>query len=225
MYKLFTTHWHRRLARTALAASLFALGACSDRAAGPAITEVRGVDAFHSIDLRGAADLEIAAGAATSLAITADAATLKNTTTTVRNGLLVIDIRTDWLGLRSSGKVTVRLATPILNSLSVHGAGNVRVNGISGTGLALALQGAGNVEAAGATDALNARINGAGNMDLSRLIAGDATVAVNGAGKLQVHATGSLEAQVNGVGSISYAGPPQRLDTRINGVGSITPAR
>lgn len=47
---------------------------------------------------------------------------------------------------------------------------------------------------------------------------------VNGAGQMDVLATRRLEAQLNGVGSIVYAGNPPELVTTINGVGSISPA-
>jgi hypothetical protein len=85
------------------------------------------------------------------------------------------------------------------------------------------LSGAGEVTATGAVQSLNARINGAGNMDLSKLSAVDATVYVNGAGELTVNVTGSLEAELNGVGNIRYAGNPQKVEPQINGVGHIGP--
>ena len=66
-------------------------------------------------------------------------------------------------------------------------------------------------------------MNGAGDMDLSRLESTDATVVVNGAGSMDVNATGTLVATVNGVGSIDYYGKPAGLTTTINGVGSISP--
>ena len=48
---------------------------------------------------------------------------------------------------------------------------------------------------------------------------------MNGAGRLLVHATHSLDAKLNGVGSIRYVGEPVSLRTEINGVGSISGAK
>jgi hypothetical protein len=106
----------------------------------------------------------------------------------------------------------------------MNGAGNIGITGIHGQAVSIALQGAGNLVASGQTATLNARLNGAGNIDLSRLISGDATVAVNGAGNLTAHVTGSLQAEVNGVGSITYAGKPRQVESNINGVGRIVAA-
>jgi hypothetical protein len=99
----------------------------------------------------------------------------------------------------------------------------VSINGLNGGGLAVVLSGAGSLEGSGRVDKLSARVNGAGSIDLARLEAGDAEVAVNGTGSIEVQASGQLDAAVNGVGSIRYAGKPAQVNTSINGVGSIQP--
>jgi hypothetical protein len=70
-------------------------------------------------------------------------------------------------------------------------------------------------------DRLRAVLNGAGSLELANLHAVDAVVVANGAGSIRVHATGNLDASVNGVGSIRYAGGPTQVRTAISGVGSI----
>jgi len=60
-------------------------------------------------------------------------------------------------------------------------------------------------------------------MDFARVVTRDVTATANGAGNLDVSATGRLVATVNGVGSINYAGKPAQVETAINGVGSISP--
>lgn len=210
-----------RIAPALLLAAL-ALAACSERG-GSARTEQRGVDAFHSVDLRGAADIRVTVGPATSLTVTASDATLEKLRTPVQNGMLVIELDDGWSWFGGRGPVSIDISLPVLNAFAVNGAGKIRIHGVQGEALALVLQGAGELEADGMVRALNARINGAGNMNLARLVSTDATLAVNGAGNLDAHVTGSLEAEVNGVGTIRYAGPPQKVESRINGIGSIAP--
>jgi hypothetical protein len=210
--------------RALLVAALALLAGCGAKLDGKAVTQQRGVDAFHSIDLRGAADVSVTVGGATSVSLTAGEQTLQDITTQVQNGVLVIDSKPGWRWFGDGGKLEVRIATPLLNALAVNGAGNVTIDGVHGDALALALQGAGNLTATGQTAALNARINGAGNMDLTQLAARDASVVVNGTGRLAANVSGSLQAEVNGVGSITYTGNPQKVESEINGVGSIAPA-
>jgi spore coat protein U-like protein len=86
------------------------------------------------------------------------------------------------------------------------------------------MAGAGSLSATGRVDKLDARIDGAGSVELDKLAAVDAEVSVNGAGSLSVCASGNLNATVNGVGSITYSCNPQKTVTSLHGVGSIEPA-
>ena len=221
MYRMFTT---RSLSVAAAVALTALLAACSGGGpAGPTTSEQRQVADFHAIELRGAADLTVAVGSATSLTITADATTLGKLKTEVHDGKLVIDHQSGWSFLSGSG-VKMQLTTPQLDALTINGAGDINITGVKGPKLDLQLNGASNLKASGATEDLDANLSGAGDVDLSQLNARNAKVSVNGAGNLKVLATGALDATVNGVGSISYAGNPQPVKTQINGVGSIKPA-
>ena len=195
----------------------------SDGSTGPLQTEQRQVGEFHQVELRGAGDLTVAVGPATSLTITADPELLRNLKTEVRDGRLIIDHERGWSWFRSS-TLKIELSTPMLDALAINGAGDTAITGVKGEQLALEVNGAGDLTASGETGTLDAHIKGAGDMDLLQLAARDARVSINGAGDLRVRARGALEATINGAGSISYAGSPQQVKTKINGAGSIRPA-
>lgn len=220
--RMSTTRLRKTLATALLLA--FAVSGCGSREDGPATSEQRGVDAFHSVELRGTATVEIVAGEPGSLRLTAGPATLREVTTTVRNGLLVIEHETKWFRFGNHDNLKLRIATPTLNAFSLSGAGDVDIDAGKGDALAIVLSGAGEIRARGERQSLNARINGAGSIDLSKLSAVDASLYVNGAGNLTALVTGSLQAEVNGVGNIRYAGNPPKVAPTINGVGSIKPA-
>ncbi len=217
MYKTFIT---RSLELTAM---LALLSACTS-GGGPVTTQQREVGSFHAVEVRGAANLVVDVGPAPSLSATSDATTLGALRSKIEDGRLVVEHDRHWSWFRGGPGLEVHLTTPSLDSLVMNGAGSVTINSVAGTALELLLDGAGNMRASGNIDRLTAHLNGAGNMDLSGLAAGEADVSVNGAGKLEVRATGSLTAVVNGVGNISYAGHPHPVKTQINGVGSIKPA-
>ncbi|MEP7313212.1 MAG: head GIN domain-containing protein [Pseudomonadota bacterium] len=200
-----------------------ALAACTNAGdSGPAVAQERGVDAFHSIELRGAATLDVLVGAQQSVVVEASADTQQRVSTAVRNGKLTVDHKGGgWLWQPPPGELKLRITLPKLNSLTLNGAGKITVNGLDGGATSIVMSGAGEIEASGRLDTLTARINGAGSADLSRVQATDAEVVVNGAGSLSVNATGQLDAKLNGVGSITYEGTPRVLNSAINGVGSI----
>ncbi|MFM1885490.1 MAG: hypothetical protein RL026_647 [Pseudomonadota bacterium] len=213
------------LSTTLPLALLGLLSACGSEPPGPPQLQERGLDAFHSIDLRGVGTVDVLVGPRQTVVLNAPAKVLEAVTTTVVNGNLVIDTEglRGWSTGQSAGSLELRITMPELKSLAVNGAGRVSLSGLRGGAVTMVVSGAGDVEAGGTLDTVTARLNGAGRMDLSRLVAGVAEVQVNGAGKMDVHATRRLEATLNGVGSIDYAGSPQELLTTLNGLGRITP--
>jgi hypothetical protein len=218
-----TNHWSRRALRGAALLLLSVLAACQRYEEGSQVTQNRGVDAFHSVELRGAATLDVLVGAQQSLVVEGGSRGLERLRTEVRNGRLVIESRGNWLWNQGTTRLRVRITVPQLRALELNGAGNITINGLDGGALALVLSGAGALEGGGRVETLTARVNGAGSIDLSRLEATDAEVAVNGTGSIDVNVTGRLDATVNGVGNIEYLGKPAQLNSSINGVGSIGP--
>jgi Putative auto-transporter adhesin, head GIN domain len=211
------------LATLGLCAALLA-GGCSSGGNSPPVSQQRGLDAFHSIDLRGAAELDVLVGPHQTVVLEAAPRVLEHIHTSVVKGELVIDRDAGgWLHT-DDAHLKLRITLPKLNSLSLNGAGHISVAGLAGGATTIVLSGAGDVEANGTVETLTARINGAGNADLSHLEAENAAVTVNGAGNLVVKASKKLDARLNGVGSIRYVGQPAQLATEINGVGNIGPS-
>jgi Putative auto-transporter adhesin, head GIN domain len=221
MYKTSTTPW-RNGQLLALVVATLAVAGCGAADTGPVTTEDRPVGAFQAIRLDGAAQLDVLVGPAPSLSIIGSQDARAAFTALVGGDELHLDSHGS-VWKPDFGKVKVRVTVPQLHALNVSGAGQITVSGMSGDGLDVSIDGASNLEANGTIGTLTVSMDGAGNLDLSHLEAVSATVTVNGAGSIQVNATGSLVATVNGVGSINYYGKPSKVTTAINGVGSISP--
>ncbi len=205
--------------------ALLALGACDSTSGGPDVTETRNVGAFNAIELRGAARVDVLVGPAASISLVGSRQTIDRTTTRVENGRLILEQRRAWLPISfGNERLQARLTLPLLQSFTLNGAGQASINGITVGELQISLQGAGQIEAVGTAPSVEAVINGAGQMDLSRLVAQRVTATVNGAGQLELHATESLAATLNGVGQIRYQGNPSDVKSQLNGVGQIAPA-
>jgi hypothetical protein len=215
-----------RLAPAVLAAAALAAATLAGCAAdsGPERTERREVGSFHAIELRGAARMRVEAGKAPSLSITASERVLQGTHIEVRDGVLVILVRERGGWFQRGPAATLVVQAPALDSVQISGAGDFTLQDISGSRLDIVFEGAGSLEASGTVGTMSARLDGAGRADLGKLAATDAKVAVNGAGRLDLQVTGTLTAEVNGVGSITYSGNPQKVVPAVHGVGSISPA-
>ncbi|HTW36887.1 MAG TPA: DUF2807 domain-containing protein [Rhizomicrobium sp.] len=88
---------------------------------------------------------------------------------------------------------------------------------------AVAIRGGGHIESVPgfpAQGAITAAIQGGGDIDLRTIDAANGTAAVDGGGKIRIHASRHLTAAVNGGGSIAYWGAAE-VTSAINGGGSI----
>jgi hypothetical protein len=204
------------------------LTACHDRDMnrGPVIKETRDVTSFDTISVRGSARLVVHIGDTPSLSVEGPESSVKRLTTDVDGDTLYIrSNRKDWIFGQGESRLTVRVTVPELSELHLEGSNDVRLSGFKGGSSRIEIEGAANLEADGHLDELTVHMSGAGRANLRELVAGDAKVTVDGVGSVQVNATKSLEATMNGVGAILYSGTPREVSTSMNGVGTISKDR
>jgi hypothetical protein len=209
-----------------LAAAAVALAAAAAPAAQPIEgsgnleTRVLDLGAFTQVDLGGAFDVEISIGEKTLVEVTIDDNLWENLDTGVRGGELSLD----WdKNCTTSEHCRVTIVTPALEQFSLHGAGNVDISDLFVPKFKLLLRGAGDVTVAGRVDRFDAMITGAGNCRADGLEARDVAVVISGVGDCEVHAVGTLDATVSGVGKVTYRGDPEIKRAAVSGMGSIDP--
>lgn len=137
--------------------------------------------------------------------------------------------------------VTIRVYFTSLSSVYLSGVGSVNSEGkidtpkltatLKGTGdmnldahcteFFGNMQGTGALYVKGTADKGLVRVEGVGGFEGFDLVCSSMDVTVSGVGGAKVHATKSLTATLNGVGSIKYKGNPENKDFDTNGIGSI----
>ncbi len=185
--------------------------------------ESRDLGSFESIDLRGAAEIVIAVGQPASLKIEGSDYAVKGLRTEVRDNTLSIQAKKSgwaWFGDNDELKLTITM--PKLTSLESSGAGHIEVSGLNGGDQRIRIAGAHSIEGQGKLDNLTIELDGAGNVDYGKVTVRDAKVTVNGAAHVLVQPTQMLQATMNGVGAINYAGDPQKVESNIHGIGTIS---
>lgn len=205
-------------------ATVMLLSACgrTSVSTGPMRTETRSVSEFHSIEVQGATRLEITVGVPASLAIEGRELWVKRMETDVRDGVLHIrSQRKDWVTIGTSPRLKIRIGVPRLASLDIEGGNDVRLTGFTGGSTKIRIGGATDMRGSGQLDELDIFMAGAGHVDMSELIARAADVTVAGVGTVLVHPAESLNATMNGVGTIFYSGSPREVSTHMNGLGAI----
>jgi putative autotransporter adhesin-like protein len=188
------------------------------RGSGVGATQTRNEPAFKSIDLAGVSTVNVHIGAAQSVVVRADDNLIDHVTTDVKNGTLVIAERGNF---STKHPISVDVTVSSLDKATLSGSGFVNVTGVHATRFSVIEKGSGVLTVAGTADQLHARLSGSGNLELQDLIARDVDAILAGSGRLQVHATGKLEASIPGSGAIIYTGNPNTVKQRITGSGAI----
>ncbi|QIK96306.1 DUF2807 domain-containing protein [Sphingomonas sp. HDW15A] len=189
---------------------------------GQIVTQTRAIGNFSEIEARGASDVVVRVGPAPSLAITADSNIIALLGSDIKGSKLVLDSKGSY---RTRHTPRIVVTVPSLNSAALSGSGNMRVEGIVGSSIALAINGSGNLIAAGRADELTIAVNGSGNADARALGAGSATVAISGSGNATVATSGPLSGAISGSGNVNHVGQPSTISVVRNGSGTVVPAR
>jgi hypothetical protein len=194
------------------------------------------------------AELVINQGENESLSIEAEPQIVRRLDVAVRNHKLIIRLGGSWLE-RLVDKLTeslmgpnmvLRLQLRELRSLDVvcvglvkapsieteslwinqGGAGQLAIDDLIAQNLTVDQSGAGVIKIAGQVERQIIRSSGVGRYVAPRLKTQLTEARVTGSSLVQVHARGSLDTVVTGIGRIEYAGNPQ-VRTRVIGTGSV----
>jgi hypothetical protein len=196
------------------------------------ITSVLQLDAYHTVHLRGAAELELQNAITPSTTLTTNilmpSMSSENITAEVRDSILYIDTQTNIPIDDLIAKFTI--ATSNLRAIIVQGAGkietvdnqllqltslNLDLSGAAEADLVLNVQnltidakGASKLELAGTAENLHVTIAGAGELEAEDLLAQIIHINCAGASKAEIHAVRELWAQAAGASKITYIGNP-----------------
>jgi hypothetical protein len=198
--------------------NLFQNNDSPSKGSGVAATATRHVGPFSGVDLAGSNDVMIRVGATQTVTVHGDDNLLRLVTTEVRGDQLVIDNSDSFSTVAPMG---VAVTVPTLDAISLSGLGRVTVSGIDTNLLTVAIDGLGAIFARGRANAVDATLNGSGNVELRRLVAHDAHAIVAGSGQIWVYATNSLTASVPGTGTVLYSGDPPHVTESVSGTGAV----
>ncbi len=180
----------------------------------------REVSNFDSVNSRGAFDIKYSQGPL-SLTISGDDNIIDFVLTDVVKSTLQISIDKSY---RSKYPIIIKLSSPKIESLAIHGTSDVKLIAIKSKKLKLDLSGAVSLFADGTVTDLQLKVHGTGDVKLKPLVAGSVTVDIQGTGDIELTAKEQLEAKIFGVGDILYFGNPTKVSKHVFGVGNIVAA-
>lgn len=210
------------------------------RGSGNRVTQTYDFSNFDKLSISHAFETEVTAGDRYSVEVTVDDNLVDRLRVEQRGDTVTIGLDPN-IAL-SNATLRARVSMPGLTSLDASGASRVSLSGFqSSSNMRMDVSGAstvsgdlesGNLDAdvsggstlrlQGQGDSLRAVASGASTADLSDFAVSDANVEASGASRINVNASGRLDAEASGASSVRYSGNPTlgRIDQ--SGAGSVT---
>ncbi|MFZ3003063.1 MAG: DUF2807 domain-containing protein [Undibacterium umbellatum] len=182
--------------------------------------QTRNLPTFKSIKTRSAFSLVVEVGKAQSVQIKGSERFINNVTTEVIGDELVISYK-EKNSVKISDNSQVTISIPELSKFKMEGAGKTVLNNLSGPHFALSYEGAGLLVANGKVKSFTLRAEGVGLVETKDLIAEQVDARIEGVGSVSVNARDSLNATVQGIGSLTYYGHPRNVSKSVEGIGSV----
>jgi len=198
------------------------------------------VSGFDRIRIETFGEVIIEQGECESLTIEGPRDCLRYITTEVIGDILVIGTRRGFVGgpvhqvvytitvkdleeINLSGAAAVKVFLLHTDDLTINlsGAGSIEIDSLIADDLEVNLTSAGAIVIAGETGKQDIHISGVGSYEAGDLRSEETRVLLSGAGSAVVWIEDYLEAEVSGVGSVSYFGENPTVRQSVSGLGSV----
>ena len=209
--------------KTKLVVGMAALSVGFLMAATPAwaAEQTRDVPMFQSITSQGVFQVTVNVGQKQSLVLSGSDTALARIETKVVDNTLVVSTP-ERNHISDDDKVRVSINVEQLKQFQLEGAGKTVLNNLAGERFRINYQGVGSLKANGKVQTLIIRAEGVGSINTRDLDAQHVDVSLEGVGSVQVRATESLRAKVDGIGSLTYYGKPARISKSVDGIGKVS---
>ncbi len=187
------------------------------KGSGKRETQKRQITPFTSIGTEGAFNIEIVCQKELSLEVEGDDNVLPLITTEVSGNKLRISNTKSY---SVNEPVTVRIAVPNLEAISVDGAGKIQISGVNNDKIQIYSNGAAAIAVSGTTKMVGVDTNGAAKIDTHNLRSAHAVVDSKGASKVDLGVCDRLDVNVSGVSHVTYRGDPV-VNKTIHGPGKV----
>lgn len=187
-------------------------------------TDARKVGAFTGIEIAGTMTVTARIDTATKVEVVGDADLVKLVSTTVKNGVLVVDTPKDFikrLDGRKNVKLDVVVSAPDISRVTISGTGTIDLAGVAAKTFDASIPGTGGLHLKGKTEKLRLVISGTGEVKAKGLLADAVDLRIPGTAEASLHATKSFESDVSGVAAVKVHGKPASVKKSGNGLAAI----
>lgn len=209
---------------------------------GTATEETRNVGAFNKLSIDGNYEIVLQEGTNPLITVQTDENLHQYVETRLDGNILVIS---DVENIEPTETTKLIITYQKIEEIKLGGAAKVSNRGVlkandfdikidNAAVINLALQaedldlkigGAGVVTLSGEVNKQKVTLSGAGNLDAYELKSKNCNIELSGIGNAQVFVSNDLDAEISGVGRISFKGDPKNINREVSGLGEIVAAQ
>jgi hypothetical protein len=207
---------------------------------GPLVTKDYDLSNFTAVVAGSAFEVEIMRSDSYGVSVTVNQSLVESLEVSVSGNTLHISLEPN-VGLTGAATMKAKVTMPELTGLDLSGASRTTLAGFnSGKSLksevsgastlrggltcgdaSFNISGASKVNLNGSAQDLKVEASGASTVDLSNFASQNTVVNANGASKVDVAASGSLDVEASGASTVRYTGEPAKLKTSISGASTV----
>lgn len=206
---------------------------------GVVVEEIREVESFHSVEIRGSCDFYFMKGATQELRVITDDNILPFILTWVRHdGTLIIESKGSYSssdgvkvyasmietrGFTIAGSGSINSESPFSPRelyLVIAGSGNMYMN-VRAHKIWSSIAGSGSIHLVGKAEYHNSTIAGSGSIEALDLLVSCYDIQIPGSGECRIHVEDVLNVVIAGSGKVYYRGNPSVVNTTIIGSGDV----
>ena len=176
--------------------------------------EIRQVEYFNSINIRGAYEIEIVCQEEQSVELKGPEDILTLVQTEVRDDILFIFPKNN---LPKDKNINIKISAINLRNIYASGANNIQVNNLKSEQTNINFNGSSNSKISGETEELNVTISGQAKLDAQKFVSQRVNLDLSGSVMVEVQANEELNIAMNGAGAIYYYGDPKTGTRNIQG--------
>ena len=188
-------------------------------ASGPEQVETRPLPTYSAIEVDAPVIGTYTVSSGTPMIeITAPASILPLLTTTVEDQRLKVSLKGS---VALNQGIKIKATGPNVSTLSIQGASELSVQGISGPRLLISLSGSGRTHIKGQVDDLKVELAGSGQVEAQELRAKQVTANLAGSGSISAFASQGAAVKLAGSGRVVISGYPKQRKITNQGSGSV----
>lgn len=193
---------------------------------GKATTVTRPLSSFQAIVIKNQAlGITLKQGENEEITLKTDENLIDLIETTVENNVLSIQVKKGHCFKKKNRTPKLEISFKDLQKINLDGLASLKGENLQLDSLTLDTDGLGSIDFTGSANYFKIDVDGISKIDTRNFIAKHVVVHADGIGKTTVHATESLDVDIDGIGQVQYKGNPKVSSINKDGLSNVKQIR